>query len=148
MATCILSSVNTPQPFVPLFHFPPSQMPHDPCRTTMSWGRLLVLASSCALFAQSVIAVTVYGQVPFGATRTLQPGAAWTGLPAYDPLTLTAPSLTPVPGPYFLQLTSDVTAVGGVSIPVNGTFFGFSIEVSVVNQIREFLQHSSPSVRE
>lgn len=104
----------------------------------MSWGKLLALASSCVLFAHSALAVTVYGQVPLGATQTLQPGALYTGLPAYDPTTLTPPVIDPLPGPYSLQLTSDVNAVGGVSIPVNGTFFGFSIEVSVVNQIREF----------
>jgi len=110
----------------------------------MSWGRLLALAASCALFAQSALAeVTVYGQAPLGATRTIQPGATWTGLPAYDPTILTPPVISPLPSPYFLQLTNDVTAVGGVSIPMKGTFYGFSIEVSVVNQIREFTQRLS-----
>ena len=103
----------------------------------MSWGKSLILASSCALFSQSAFAVTVYSQIPLGATQTLPAGASYTGLPAYDPTTLTAPDLEPIPGPYSLQLTSDVNAVGGVSIPVNGTFYGFSIEVSVVNQIRK-----------
>ena len=103
----------------------------------MIWGKLL-LASSCTLFAQSALAVTVYGQVPLGATQTIQPGANYTGLPAADPTTLIAPVISPIPSPYFLQLTDDVNAVGGVSIPVNGTFYGFSIEVSVVNQIRKF----------
>jgi len=106
----------------------------------MSWGRYLALASSCALYVQTAVAgVTVYGQTPLGATRTLQPDATWTGLPAYDPTTLTPPVISPLPSPYFLQLTNDVTAVGGVSIPMKGTFYGFSIEVSVVNQIREFV---------
>lgn len=104
----------------------------------MSWGRLLTLASSCALFAQSTLAVTVYGQTPLGVTQTAQPGSAYTGLPAYDTTTLTPPVISPLPGPYSLQLTSDVNAVGGVSIPINGTFFGFSIEVSVATQICEF----------
>ena len=84
------------------------------------------------------LAVTIYGQTPLGVTRTLEPGAKWTGLPAYDPTTLTPPVINPLPGPYSLQLTNDVNAVGGVSIPMKGTFFGFSVEVSVVNQIREF----------
>lgn len=109
----------------------------------MSWSKLLTLASSCALFAQSALAVTVYGQTPLGATRTLQPDAKWTGLPAYDPTTLVPPVISPLPAPYFLQLTNDVTAVGGVSIPMKGTFYGFSIEVSVVNQIRESAQRPS-----
>jgi len=104
----------------------------------MSWGKLLALTSSCALFAQSALAVTIYGQTPLGATRTLEPGASWTGLPAYDPTILTPPVVNPLPAPYSLQLTNDVNAVGGVSIPLKGSFFGFSIEVSVVNQIREF----------
>ena len=104
----------------------------------MSWGKLLALASSCTFFAQSALAVTVYGQTPLGATETLPPDATWTGLPAYDPTTLVPPVINPLPGPYTLQLTDDVNAVGGVSIPVSGTFVGFSIEVSVVNQIREF----------
>ena len=104
----------------------------------MPWGKLLVIASSCALFAQSALAVTVYGQTPLGATQSSPSDASWTGLPAYDPTTLTPPVISPLPSPYTLQLTSDVNAVGGVSIPVSGTFWGFSIEVSVVNQIREF----------
>ena len=104
----------------------------------MSRGKFLALASSCALFAQSALAVTVYGQTPLGATQTGQPNANWTGLPAYDPTTLTAPVISPLPSPYSLQLTNDVNAVGGVSIPVKGSFLGFSIEVSVVNQICEF----------
>jgi hypothetical protein len=121
---------------------------HEACRTIMSWGKILALASSCALFAQSALAVTVYGQTPLGATRTLQPDAKWTGLPAYDPTTLTPPVVSPLPSPYFLQLTNDVTAVGGVSIPMKSTFYGFSIEVSVVNQIREFVQRPSACRKE
>ena len=132
--------------FASLFYLPPPQELHDPCRTAMSWGKLLALASSCALFVQSALAVTVYGQEPLGATKTLQPGSTYTGLPAYDPTTLTPPVISPLPSPYFLQLTNDVTAVGGVSIPMQGTFVGFSIEVSVVNQICEFFRRSS-SVR-
>ena len=85
-------------------------------------------------------AVTVYGQIPFGATRTAGANAVYTGLPAYDTTTLTPPVISPLPSPYSLQLTNDVNAVPGVSIPMNDTFFGFSIEVSVVNQIREFSQ--------
>lgn len=109
-------------------------------RAIMSWGVLLLAASSCALFAQSVLAVTVYGQTPLGATQTLPPGATYTGLPAYDPTVLNPPPIAPIPGPYSLQLTNDVNAVGGVSIPLNGSFYGFSIEMSVVNQIRESTQ--------
>lgn len=106
----------------------------------MSWGSLLLAASSCALFAQSALAVTVYGQTPLGATQTLPPGAIYTGLPAYDPTILNPPPVNATPGPYSLQLTNDVNAMSGVSIPMNGTFYGFSIEMSVVNQIRESIQ--------
>lgn len=114
----------------------------------MFWGKLLTLASSCTLFAQSALAaVTVYGQTPLGVTLTGPAGSTYTGLPAYDTTTLTPPVINPLPGPYFLQLTSDVNAVGGVSIPMKGTFIGFSIEVSVVNQIREFSQRPAEEQR-
>jgi hypothetical protein len=131
----------------PLFYFPLSGGTNDDGlqkpRRIMRWGKLLALASSCTFIAPSVLAVTVYGQAPLGATLTLQPGATWTGLPAYDPTILTPPVISPLPAPYTLQLTNDVTIVSGVSIPMKGTFFGFSIEVSVVNQICEFIQHPS-----
>ena len=55
--------------------------------------------------------------------------------------TLAAPEIEPIPGPYFFQLTNDVNGVGGVSIPVNGAFYRFSAEVSIVGQIRGSARH-------
>ena len=69
--------------------------------------------------------MTIYGQTPFGFTRTsAETASSYTGLPAYNPTILTPPVIGPVPSPYSLQLTNNVGAVGGVSIPVNGTFYG------------------------
>ena len=103
----------------------------------MPWGKVIVLAHLWVAHIQSTLAVTVYGQTPFGLTRTLETSSSYTGLPAYNPTILTPPVIGPVPSPYSLQLTNNVSAVGGVSIPVNGTFYGFSIEFLDVNQIGE-----------
>lgn len=65
-------------------------------------------------------------------------GAKYTGLPAYNPVTLIAPA---PPGPsalptkFTIQLANAVPAAA--SIPQNGSFFGFSVEMSVVNQVGE-----------
>lgn len=75
-----------------------------------------------------------------GATNTGSAAAAnYTGAAAYDPTVLNAPGL-PDPAPantFFLQLGGTNTTQGGLSIALAGTFFGFSIEMSVVNQISE-----------
>lgn len=89
-------------------------------------------------------AVTVYGQQAYHfltetATSSGSAAAAtYTGAAAYDPTILNAP---PVPSPapptqFSLQLSNSV--VPGVSIPQSGSFFGFSIEFSVINQVREY----------
>jgi hypothetical protein len=100
---------------------------------------LLVL---CSLAAAQ--AVTVYSQQPFGAARTAtptdgSPPPAYTGLGAYNPTKLNPP---PPPSPLpanqfniFLFPTTD--NVQGASIATKGSFFGFSIEMSVTNQICE-----------
>lgn len=104
----------------------------------MSWGKAIVLVSSWAICIQSVLAVTIYGQTPLGFTRSASGAASsYTGLPAYNTTILIPPVIDPAPSPYSLQLTNNVSAVEGVSIPVNGPFYGFSIEFSVVNQIGE-----------
>ena len=104
----------------------------------MYWGKVIVLAHIWATYIQPTLAVTIYSQTPFGFTRTASGSASsYTGLPAYDPTILTPPVISPIPRPYFLQLTNNVSAVGGASIPVNGTFYGFSLEFSDVNQIGE-----------
>jgi len=100
----------------------------------MSWASLALLCP--LLLSGSTVAVTVYGQAPLAATSTT-PGAAYTGLRAYDPTVLQPPPLpSPAPGNQFnLQLTQAAGAVQGLSVPLKGSFWGFSIEVSVINQV-------------
>jgi predicted carbohydrate-binding protein with CBM5 and CBM33 domain len=86
--------------------------------------------------------VTVYyqqGQTPLSAggtsTATITGAAANYTAAAYNPTTLNAP---PVPSPFNGQFTVQVQNGGapvGVSIPQDGSFLGFSIEMSVVNQV-------------
>ncbi|KAJ3503353.1 hypothetical protein NLJ89_g8477 [Agrocybe chaxingu] len=91
-------------------------------------------------FVQTCTAVTVYyqaGQKPLGGTATDTGVAArYTGAAAYNPTTLNPP---PPPGPdalptqFAMQFSNAVPP--GASIPQSGAFFGFSIEMSVVNQV-------------
>jgi len=84
--------------------------------------------------------VTVWyqeGQTPLHGTATGTASSAnYTGSAAYNPNTLNAP---PPPGPaalptqFALQLSNTVPP--GASIAQSGSFFGFSIEMSVVNQV-------------
>ncbi|KAJ7927457.1 glycoside hydrolase family 79 protein [Mycena leptocephala] len=77
--------------------------------------------------------VTVYGQIPLGVTSAL--AATATRPAAYNDTVLDPP---PVPDPppatsFTLTLQSLNTSVSsGLSIPIKGTFFGFSIEMSFV----------------
>ena len=88
-------------------------------------------------------AVTVYGQIPLAQTA---PNFPHPTLHAYDRTVLTPPPVpSPPPAPsYTLNLQRDANAVNGLSIPhVGGSFWGFSIEMSVVSQVctyRPFLQ--------
>src|SRR6266545_1801833 len=85
-------------------------------------------------------AVTVYGQLPLGQTVTAA-RPAQTVLAAYNDTQLTPPAVpNPAPARQFtLTLQRDATAVNGLSIPHVGlSFFGFSIEMSVVSQVREY----------
>lgn len=88
--------------------------------------------------------VTVYSQAPLGqptaSGSATAEAANYTGSAAYDPTVLKAPGI-PDPAPpktFFLQLLNSNTTQGGLSMVHTGAFFGFSIEMSVVNQVREF----------
>lgn len=107
------------------------------------WARFL-----CCLHGLTTVhaAVTVYSQKPLGQTETqtetaTAAEATWTGLAAYDPLVLNAPALPdPRPATQFgIQLQSAASSVDGLSIPVSGALFGFSIETSVINQVCKWL---------
>ena len=113
------------------------------------WARLL-----CCLYGIATVhaGVTVYSQQPLGQTQT-QTGTAtaaeatWTGLAAYDPLVLDPPGLPdPLPATQFgIQLQSAAANVNGLSIPVSGALFGFSIETSVINQVCEYHPYVLPT---
>lgn len=123
----------------------------------------LVLSLSC-LFAPLVSAdVTIYGL--FGQT-TADPGALrsgsaaapsataatttsfvtvpgppqYTELAAYNPIYMEPPAI-PDPAPplqFAIGVPTSAQLMNGLSIPQHGTFFGFSIEMSVANQLSEF----------
>lgn len=74
-----------------------------------------------------------------GQSTSTAASASYTGAAAYDPTVLTAPAI-PNPAPptqFTLELQSSGDAVQGLSIRQSGSFLGFSIETSVVNQVRE-----------
>lgn len=79
--------------------------------------------------------VTVHHQVGFG-----YPAPAATSPAAYNNTRLIPPAI-PNPAPansFTLTLQQDSALVGGLSIPhVGGSFWGFSIEMSVISQIRK-----------
>ncbi|KAJ7593397.1 glycoside hydrolase family 79 protein [Mycena floridula] len=93
---------------------------------------LYCLASFAAVVQGSVTVYYQIGQEPLATTTAA--GAVFTGLPAYDTRILNPPDLpNPMPAPAFtIQLQNGGTP--GASI-LQGTFFGFSIEMSVANQV-------------
>jgi hypothetical protein len=99
---------------------------------------MLVFSIVSFLYAISnVEAVTVYGQIPLQQTYTAA-RASPTVLAAYNDTQLGPP---PVPSPrqFSLTLQHDAAVVPGLSIPHIGTsFFGFSIEMSVISQVRKY----------
>ena len=87
----------------------------------------------------SYASVTIYSQKPIGISTTTAIAANYTGAAAYDPTVLMAP---PIPNPppatqFTLALQEQALAVQGLSIQLSGSFMGFSIEMSVVNQVHE-----------
>ncbi|TFK33314.1 glycoside hydrolase family 79 protein [Crucibulum laeve] len=86
-------------------------------------------------------AITVHGQIPIAQTSTtpFDPAVpAVTTLAAYNDTILVPP---PVPDPipatsYTISMPREASAVQGLSIPhVGAAFWGFSIEMSVINQV-------------
>ncbi|RPD77295.1 hypothetical protein L226DRAFT_533296 [Lentinus tigrinus ALCF2SS1-7] len=93
-----------------------------------------------------VLAVTVYGQEgvtqPSGvlatATATATANLDWlSNYAAYNNKTLTPPALPdPMPSTAFtIQVMNNAANVNGLSVQQSGDFFGFSIEMSVVQQV-------------
>ncbi|KAJ7158215.1 glycoside hydrolase family 79 protein [Mycena crocata] len=80
-------------------------------------------------------AITVYDQIPVGITSAADPTA--TRPAAYNDSTLIPP---PIPNPpigtdFTLTLQASSAGVSPLSIPIKGTFYGFSVEMSVVSQL-------------
>lgn len=101
---------------------------------------LLLFLSYASL---SVAQFSVYKpqqQVIFNGTSTsaVSPTAStYSGPAAFNPSVLVAPPV-PTPGPataFDVQLTTG--QVPNLSIPQSGAFFGFSVEMSVVNDVCE-----------
>lgn len=90
------------------------------------------------LLAHQAWAVTVYPLPGEQATLTMNLiTTAATGYLAYNPSSLTAPAIpTAFPTAVTVQIASG-PAPPGSSIPQLSSFFGFSIEMSVANQVRE-----------
>ena len=91
--------------------------------------------------------VTIYGPIgaitsgAASATDGASTSAAATYIPAaFNTETLTAPAVpTPAPPTQFtVPLQNDAADVTGLSIEQSGSFYGFSIEISVANQIGEY----------
>ncbi|KAI0073210.1 hypothetical protein K474DRAFT_1666888 [Panus rudis PR-1116 ss-1] len=100
----------------------------------------LFLALSCYLTFTN--AVTVYGQTgaitaPVGTSTTSAGPSAYTGYAAFNPTVLAVPAVPQPPPPtqFGIQLLNSAQNVQGLSIKQSGAFLGFSIEMSVVNQV-------------
>ncbi|KAJ7289361.1 glycoside hydrolase family 79 protein [Mycena rebaudengoi] len=78
--------------------------------------------------------ITVYHANNQAAFTTV-PGASYTGVAAYNPTSLSPP---PVPSPTIVTSVTvqlQNTGTNGLSVKQKGSFLGFSIEMSVTNQI-------------
>ncbi|KAJ6577637.1 hypothetical protein B0H19DRAFT_932173 [Mycena capillaripes] len=97
-----------------------------------------LLRSLCIFFLLLIgatdAAITVY-QANNQAAFTTAPGAKYTGVAAYNPTSLSPP---PVPSPTMLTtipITLQNSGTPNLSIKQKGSFIGFSIEMSVTNQV-------------
>ena len=101
---------------------------------------LLLLIFLCSALAFAQAEVTVYGQIALGfTTRASSNAPAATTPAAYNDTRLAPPSISnPAPGNAFaLTLQQDAAVVSGLSmVHVGGCFWGFSIEMSVISQVR------------
>lgn len=106
----------------------------------MHLSPLLFLCCTSLAFAQAQ--VTIYGQAALGLlTSTATP----TSTPAAFNSTLLVPPPIPSPAPanvFTASLQQSAANVNGLSIPhVGGSFWGFSIEMSVISQVRKSSIH-------
>ncbi|KAH9016813.1 glycoside hydrolase family 79 protein, partial [Lactarius hengduanensis] len=106
-----------------------------PTAVSKSYSVTLCVSSSLSLSPLSGSQLSM----PSTASTSPKPAAAaasYTGAAAYDPTILNPPAVPNPPIP--TQVPVQLTSTGGIpnlSIPQNGGFFGFSIEMSVSNQV-------------
>lgn len=99
------------------------------------------------LTGQTTLAPVVSGTVisasgPSTTSFVTTPGPPqYTGLAAYNPVYMVPPPIpSPAPANQFtIDVPSDAKLINGLSVPQQGSFFGFSIEMSVANQLSESL---------
>ncbi|KAH9476923.1 Beta-glucuronidase [Psilocybe cubensis] len=114
----------------------------------LTYHRALFALLGAALGIQSAGAVTVYyppiqSQLMAEASMSsavVIAGAKYTGLPAYNPTVLQPPpppDPSTMPTQFTIQLNNAVPPAA--SKQQNGSFLGFSVEMSVVNQVIPFL---------
>ena len=108
---------------------------------------LLSIIFLCSTLAFAQAQVTIYEQIAL-LTETNIPNATSTATtaittptgPAYDDTVLTPPLISSPPplSDFTLTLAENSNAVQGLSMPhLGGSFWGFSIEMSVISQLRE-----------
>ena len=123
----------------------PSSSPSSTTIPTMRKQDVLsFLASFFCLLSTTYAQVTIYndpGQSALG-TGTQTSSAAqesYTGLGAYDPLVLTPPPIPDPAPPREFGITLLPFGQPGLSIPLQGNVLGFSIEMSVLDQVCEWI---------
>jgi hypothetical protein len=109
---------------------------------------LSILASGIGLISAQYTIYQPHQQVIFGGNNSINTAtstttgtaaaATYTGSAAYDTTILQPPPPPnpPVPTNQFVQLYSG--GMNGLSIPLPGAFFGFSIEMSVASHVRMY----------
>ena len=102
-----------------------------------------IFLCSFLLAALAHAQVTVYNQIArgFAKTGSSSNAPAATSPPAYNTTRLIPPAIhNPPPSSDFtLTLERDAAVVSGLSMAhVQGCFWGFSIEMSVISQVRKF----------
>ncbi|KAF8995400.1 glycoside hydrolase family 79 protein [Cyathus striatus] len=94
------------------------------------WGLTLLITAHAE--------ITVHSQIPIGQMSTTAPEAAVTTYAAYNDTILIPPPI-PDPAPatsYTIEVQRDAVNVPRLSVPhTGGAFWGFSIEMSVINQV-------------
>jgi hypothetical protein len=83
--------------------------------------------------------VTVYSAPLLGQSTNTAAAASYTAAAAYDNTTLTPPAApTNQTTAFTITLQGSNSSVTNISIPQQGSFLGFSIEFSVINQVCEY----------